>query len=173
IMRCFLTSTQVRPARRRGAAGYALLEALVAIVVAAVGFIGAARMQTLGLTMNNSTQGRQKALLLAYQMADRVRANQSGVAAHAYDAPVAGDTSCLYGPSGCTSAQLAAADLAEWQQEIAAQLPGGVGVVCLDSTPDDGSAVAPQCDGLGNVIAVKVWWTDKIGSPRFVLTVRP
>ena len=172
-MRRSLRSRRVRPASLRRAAGYALLEALVAIVVAAVGFVGAARMQTLGLTMNNSSQARQKALLLAYQMADRVRANQSGVAAHAYDAPAAGDTSCLYGPSGCTSAQVAAADVAEWQQEIATQLPGGAGVVCLDSTPDDGDPVTPQCDGLGNVITVKVWWTDKIGSPRFVLTVRP
>ena len=32
--------------RRRGAAGYVLLEALIAVVVAAVGFVGAARMQT-------------------------------------------------------------------------------------------------------------------------------
>ena len=69
--------------KKRSAAGYALLEALVAIVIAAVGFIGAARMQTFGLTMNNSTQARQKATLLGYQMADRIRANQAGVTARA------------------------------------------------------------------------------------------
>lgn len=160
-------------ARGRRTAGYALLEALVAIVVAAVGFIGAARMQTLGLTMNNSTQARQKALLLGYQMADRIRANQAGVAAHAYDAPAAGSTSCLYGAIGCTAVQVAAADVAEWQAEVAAQLPGGVGVVCLDSTPDDGDALTPQCDGVGGIIAVKLWWTDKLGTPRFVVVVRP
>jgi type IV pilus assembly protein PilV len=158
------------PRRRRG---YALLEALVAIVVAAVGFIGAARMQTLGLTMNNSAQARHKAILLGYQMADRIRANQAGVAAHAYDAPAAGATSCFYAAGGCTAAQVAAADVAEWQAEIAAQLPAGAGVVCLDSTPDDGDAIAPQCDGAGSVIAVKVWWTDKVGAPRFVVVVRP
>lgn len=166
------TSTRASPKRHR-VSGYALLEALVAIVVAAVGFVGAARLQTVGLTINNSTQARQKALLLAYQMADRVRANQAGVAAHAYDAPAAGDTSCLYGSSGCTAAQVAAADIAEWQAEIAGQLPGGAGVVCLDSTPDDGDAGAPQCDGAGGIIAVKLWWTDKMGTPRFVVAVRP
>jgi type IV pilus assembly protein PilV len=156
---------------RRGAAGYVLLEALIAVVIAAVGFVGAARMQTFGLAMNNSTQVRQKATLLGYQMADRIRANQAGVTAHAYDAAAAGDSGCL--ATACTPSQLAGADITEWQSDIAAQLPGGTGVVCLDSTPDDGSAVAPQCDGLGNVIAVKLWWADKVGAPRFVVSVRP
>jgi type IV pilus assembly protein PilV len=158
---------------RRAQAGYVLLEALVAVLVAAVGFVGAARMQTMGLSMNNSAQVRQKATLLGYQMADRIRANQIGVTAHAYDRPSAGDVSCLVAVTGCTPTQLAAADIGEWQGEIAAQLPTGTGVVCLDSTPDDGDAATPMCDGIGNVIAVKLWWTDKVGTPRFVVSVRP
>ena len=158
---------------RRHQGGYVLLEALIAVVIAAVGFVGAARLQTLGLAMNNSTQVRQKATLLGYQMADRIRANQGGVTARAYDLPAAGATACLIAASGCTPVQLAGADVGEWQAEIATQLPGGVGVVCRDSTPDDGDAAAPLCDGAGNVIAVKLWWTDKIGTPRFVVSVRP
>src|SRR5439155_8880657 len=144
-------------AKRRGQGGYVLLEALIAVAIAAVGFIGAARMQTLGLAMNNSTQVRQKAALLGYQMADRIRANQAGVSAHAYDLAAAGDTGCLAAATGCTPGQLAGADIAQWQAEIAAQLPGATGVVCLDSTPDDGDALTPQCDGAGNTIAVKLW----------------
>ncbi len=159
--------------RRRLQGGYVLLEALVAVVIAAVGFIGAARMQTFGLAMNNSAQVRQKAILLGYQMADRIRANQAGVTAHAYDRAIAGDASCLAAASGCTPVQLAGADMTEWQTEIAAQLPGGVGVVCIDSTPDDGASGTPRCDGVGNVIAVKLWWVDKVGTPRFVVSVRP
>lgn len=159
--------------QRSAAAGYVLLEALVAVVIASVGFIGAARMQTLGLAMNNSAQARQKATLLGYQMADRIRANQAGVSIHAYDSPSAGATDCFASSSGCTPQQLAGADMGEWQSEIAAQLPTGTGVVCLDSTPDDGDSGSPQCDGVGNVIAVKLWWTDKIGTPRFVVSVRP
>jgi type IV pilus assembly protein PilV len=159
--------------KRRAQGGYVLLEALIAVVIAAVGFIGAARMQTLGLAMNNSSQVRQKATLLGYQMADRIRANQAGVSARAYDLPTAGATSCLVSASGCTPTQLASADVAEWQSEIAAQLPGATGVVCRDSTPEDGTAAAPLCDGTGNIIAVKLWWVDKVGTPRFVLSVRP
>jgi len=159
--------------RRRSHGGYVLFEALIAVVIAAVGFIGAARMQTLGLAMNNSAQARQKATLLGYQMADRIRANQAGVNARAYDHPTAGATGCLVATGGCTPTQLAAADVGEWEAEIAAQLPGATGIVCLDSTPDDGTAGAPECDGVGNVIAVKLWWVDKVGTPRFVVSVRP
>jgi type IV pilus assembly protein PilV len=159
--------------RQRAQGGYVLLEALIAVVIASVGFIGAARMQTIGLSMNNSAQARQKATLLGYQMADRIRANQVGVTAHAYDRPVAGDVACLVLASGCTPALMAAADVGEWQGEIATQLPTGTGVVCLDSTPDDGDADSPQCDGVGNLIAVKLWWVDKVGAPRFVVSVRP
>jgi type IV pilus assembly protein PilV len=165
--------SKVRALPRRSQGGYVLLEALVAVVIASVGFIGAARMQTIGLSMNNSAQVRQKATLLGYQMADRIRANQVGVAAHAYDRPTAGPVACLVAATGCTPTQLAAADVGEWQGEIASQLPTGTGVVCLDSTPDDGDAASPQCDGLGNVIAVKLWWVDKVGTPRFVVSVRP
>ena len=31
----------------------------------------------------------------------------------------------------------------------------------------------PLCDGAGNVFAVKLWWTDKVGTRRFVVSVRP
>ena len=158
--------------QRASVAGYALLEALVAVIVTSIGFIGAARLQTLGLSFNNSTLYRQKATLLGNQMTDRMRANQIGMAAGAYNNPVPGDTACL--ATGCTPAALARADAAEWAADVAAQLPGGNGVVCIDSTPDDGNAAAaPECDGVGQLLAVKLWWTDSLGSGRFVTVARP
>lgn len=159
--------------RRRAcaAAGFALLEALVAVVIASVGFIGAARLQTVGLKLNASAGLRQKAVALTYQMTDRMRANLAGVAAGAYNNPAVGSKACL--STGCTSAQLAVADMTEWSGDIAGQLPSGSGVVCVDSTPDDGTPLVPACDGLGNVLAVKVWWTDSLGTSRFTTMVRP
>ena len=157
--------------RFRQIAGYALLEALVAVVVASVGFIGAARLQTLGMKMNASSQLRQKAILLNYQMTDRIRANRVGFGTGAYDNPSIGSMSCL--TTGCTPAQLAVADMTEWSSDISGQLPNGTGVVCIDSTPNDGTAAAPACDGIGNVLAVKVWWTDSVGDTAFVSLVRP
>jgi len=164
---------QGRAHRARQMVGYALLEALVAVVVASVGFIGAARLQTLGLKMNSSAQYRQKAVLLTYQMSDRVRANRAGFGAGAYDNPSVGSKTCLTDVAGCTSAQLAVADMTEWSEDVASQLPGGSGVVCVDSTPNDGTAAVPACDGVGSNLAVKVWWTDTVGASQFVATVRP
>lgn len=156
---------------RRSALGYALLEALVAVIVTSVGFIAAARLQTLGLGFNNSALYRQKATLLGNQMADRMRANQAGVAAGAYDNPTPGSMACL--ATGCTPSELARADMAAWAADLAAQLPEGAGVVCFDSTPEDGEDDAPDCDGVGRLLAVKVWWSDTLGDTRFVTVVRP
>lgn len=159
-----------RPPRR--GAGYALLEALIAVLVTSVGFIGAARLQTLGMSFGSTAGLRQKATLLVDQMTDRMRANQAGMGSNAYDRPTAGSTSCL--STGCTPAQLAQADMAEWQADIAAQLPGGTGIVCIDDSPNDGTVAAPACSGgTGRVLAVKVWWTDKLGANRFTTAVRP
>lgn len=177
---------QLNLAGRPAIAGYALLEAMIAVLVAAVGFIGAARMQTLGMSLGNSAQSRQKATLLAYQMTDRIRANKDGSTngdgsiKSFYlnpSAPASDAAGCLSTSTGCNSTQLAAADLREWLNEVAAQLPGGLGQVCIDSTPNDVDATPadPKCDGLGNIIAVKIWWTDNVGSTatRFVTMVRP
>lgn len=157
-------------------AGYALFEALVAVVVLSVGFIGAARMQTVGLKLNNSAHSRQKASLLAYQMTDRIRAN----AAASYVGATAGATRCMADAAGCTPADMAAADTAEWQADLAAQLPSGAGIVCVDSTPGlptkaDASFADPKCDDLGNTTVVKVFWTDRLAASgsAFTAPVRP
>ena len=144
------------------------------MLVTSVGFIGAARLQTLGMSFGNTAGLRQKATLLVDQMTDRMRANQAGMGLGAYNKPAAGSTDCL--ATGCTPAQLAQADMAEWSADVAAQLPGGTGIVCIDSFPEDaviGSAAAPGCDGKGRVLAVKVWWTDKLGLHRFTTVARP
>lgn len=159
-----------RSRARAALAGYALIEALVAVIVASVGFIGAARMQTLGMALSNSAQSRQKATLLGYQMTDRIRANQLGLAGY-NDPANNGATACL--GSGCTPAQLAVADVAQWAAEVGATLPSATGKVCVDSTPEDGTAAAPACDGIGDVVAVKIWWTDNVATTRFVTMVRP
>ena len=157
---------------RQGVLGYALLEALIAVVITSIGFIGAARLQTLGMNYSSGALFRQKATLLANQMTDRMRANSAGLVAGNYNSPNVGDTICL--SAGCTPAQLAVADFTEWIGDVATQLPDGQGLVCVDSTPDDGTPAAPACDAAaGGVLAVKVWWSDKSGTYRFVTAARP
>ena len=68
---------------------------------------------------------------------------------------------------------MAQADFAEWRTQVAAALPAGSGVVCLDSTPDDGDSADAQCDNLGTTLVVKIFWTEKSGTYRFANAFRP
>jgi type IV pilus assembly protein PilV len=50
-------------------------------------------------------------------------------------------------------------ELTAWQRELAAELPRGRGLVCRDSTPDDGHSADAACDGEGGMV-VKVFWLE-------------
>ncbi|MGD9344149.1 MAG: type IV pilus modification protein PilV [Desulfuromonadales bacterium] len=59
----------------------------------------------------------------------------------------------------CSGQSMAAANLAHWQQSLQDELPGGSGLVCRDSKPDDGEAEHPACDGNGPLV-IKVFWEE-------------
>ena len=169
-------------------AGFTLIEVLIAMVVLAVGLLGLAGLQATSLRNNLSAYNRSQATQLAYDLADRMRANVAGKATYTAMLPSAATvkSSCL-STSGCSIADMATNDLYEWNcavaggcenntSPIAATLPGGQGIVCLDSTPNDGtSAAVPNCDGAGNTYAIKIWWDDDrsgAASLRFVTSFR-
>jgi type IV pilus assembly protein PilV len=167
-----------------------MFEVLIAVLVLGIGILGVAAMQARSLASNHTASMRSQAVALTEDLADRMRANLTAVRAPAgsnYATVVAANNSCraiyrtvlVAAPAACTPTQLAADDLFDWNDRVAAVLPAGVGRVCLDSTPDDGTAVAPACDGAGNTYAVKVFWTERatragpVEDKRFVTTVRP
>jgi type IV pilus assembly protein PilV len=167
-------SARGRPGRRAGR-GFMLIEVLVSIIIISIGLLGLAGLHTVAVAKGNSGLLRSKATELGYAMADRIRANQIGANAGAYASltGVPADPGCI--AISCTPTQLAAFDYFEWNQELAAMLPGGSGVVCIDNTPDDGTPAAPACDGIGTMMVVKVFWTEKGQQvPAFFVTpVRP
>jgi len=59
----------------------------------------------------------------------------------------------------CTAEDWLTGQYAVWRARLARDLPDGAGVVCRDSTPIDGEAGAPACDGSGPVVS-KVFWTE-------------
>ncbi|MEY4908239.1 MAG: type pilus modification protein PilV [Pseudomonadota bacterium] len=158
-----------RPAR-----GFALIEVLVSVVILAIAALGYAALQLRGLSTNSSAMWRSKATVLAYEAADRVRANVPGATAGQYNSLVnpAVVAACTL-TNVCTSTQMAARDFAQWRGTVLNALPGGTGVICLDSTPDDGTAASPACDGSGTQIAIKVFWSERGTAARFVNVVRP
>ena len=161
--------------RQCAARGYLLIEVLVSIVIISIGMLGLAELHAVAVSRGTSGLLRSKATELGSAMADRIRANQVGASAGAYSnlTGTPADPGCI--SVSCTPAQLAAYDYFEWNQEVANALPGGVGVVCIDNTPDDGSPANPACDGIGTMMVVKVFWSEK-GQPvpsYFVTPVRP
>lgn len=150
------------------------MEALIALLVLSFAALGYAGLQVRGLGANSSAMWRSKASLLASDMADRMRANRAAVTDGRYDNLVGTPSApgCGTG-SNCTPANMALLDHAQWADVLGDELPSGTGVVCRDSTPDDGTAAAPACDGAGAMHAVKVFWREKGEPSRLVIAVRP
>lgn len=146
------------------------------MIILAIGILGIGALQTSSLKSNQSSYLRTQAVFHGQDLAERMRSNKAGVQADAYDAPTPALTASCLQDAGCTAAQLAAHDVAEWQASLAAGMPLGAGAVCIDATPDDGTAALPACDGNGTDYAIKIWWDDaRDGSAdqRYVTSFQP
>jgi type IV pilus assembly protein PilV len=141
-----------RAPRRHGtAAGFSLIEALVALVVLSIGMLGIAALYIEGLRASRTALVRTEAVNLADDMADRIRANRDGGDDYAGPAAIAPNANCMAGGAGCDPADMAAHDLRVWLDQVAASLPGGTGTVEWDD-PDPGDESA--------VYTVTVSWTE-------------
>jgi type IV pilus assembly protein PilV len=132
--------------------GFTLLEVMVALLILSVGLLGLAGLQIAGLRSNQNSYYRLQATLLAQDLSERMRANLVGVGLGAYDAASTGanDVDCTR--ADCTPEQMARYDLAQWQADIARQLPGGVGEICKG---------APACGGGTAAYTVTIRWDEK------------
>jgi len=95
--------------------GFSMIELLVAVLVMGIGVLGITGLQMVSLQNNRGALVRAQAVMLAYDMMDRIRANRSinygGLAIG--DPPPAGATNCVAG--NCTEAQMATFDQAVWK----------------------------------------------------------
>ncbi len=109
--------------RKPTSAGFTLVEVLVALVVIAVGMLGIAGLYVESLRAGRTSILRTNAIMLAGDMAERIRANPNAAADYAGTGPGSSDFDCVNGVDTCTAAELAADDWFRWGQDVAARLP--------------------------------------------------
>jgi type IV pilus assembly protein PilV len=111
---------------RRTVRGSSLVEVLVALVVIAVGMLGVAALYVEGLRSGRTALTRTRAIVLATDMSDRIRANLAGADDYIKPATDAGteNTNCDPDGTGCTPTQMARHDIALWNT-LVTRLPNG------------------------------------------------
>jgi type IV pilus assembly protein PilV len=130
------------PIKRKNQRGTTLIETLVALVVLSVGLLGIAALQMTSLRNNRGAHLRSQAQVLAYDIADRMRANRNAALADAY-------LTTLTAPAGGTGMVLT--DMQEWKSTLAAALPSGQGEITR----------------AGNMFRIRIQWTDTLGVQTF------
>ncbi len=107
--------------------GLSLLEAMIALVIISVGLLGIAALQINALKQNNSAYWHSKAVWIAHDMAERMRANSSVTNDYiGIDTATPYAQDCQAAP--CTPAQMVVADAADWKAMVET-LPSGRGII--------------------------------------------
>ena len=138
-----------------GDGGFTLVEMLIAVAVFSTGLGGfslllmLAIQQTAASGLHTAATGQAHALIESL----RILPGAAAESVAPTNAPA-----CLAG-APCMPDRMAGATLHDWQQRLGQQLPYGHGVICRDSTPDDGNRDNPRCDANGGSV-VKVFWSE-------------
>jgi len=110
-------------ALKAGQKGVSMIEVLVTMIVIALGLLGHGRLLATTLNHNNSAYMRSVATMLAYDIAECMRANRAAAIGGSYNVAIGNS------PSGGT---VAGDDLVSWKTRLAELLPAGDGSVTVD-----------------------------------------
>ena len=153
----------------RRAAGFTLLEVLIALLVLACGLIGGTAMQLHAMRTRHESALLSSAVQIAATMADRIRANAAradaayvGTDYDAYAEPAPALPPSLCQAEPCDRDRLARLDIYELKRQVRGSLPAGRARVCHDADAVDGGKLRWACSGSANApIVVKIGWRGK------------
>jgi type IV pilus assembly protein PilV len=139
--------------------GFTLVEILVSMVILAIGLLGLASLQTLSLKDNQDAYLYSQASALAYDMSDRIRANQDGWIG-AIPAPNVGN-GCNSPANPCTDDQMAAYDYFIWNDTAKKTLIGNDSItVSATVVPSVGSGSANCTSTSARARCIKLSWAS-------------
>ncbi len=176
--------------------GFTLIEVLISVLILGMGILGVLNLQTRALMDNQDAYLRTQAILLAYDMSDRIRANagiwQENMATvnvltnndaagnvkgtykfcSSYD-PVGALADPLATPLKCSSTEMAQYDVYRWREEIASVLNNGTATITAVNDPvTTGNAL--------DIFRLTISWNrvnqdmqDKLKNATYSLDVRP
>ena len=147
----------IRTTRLRHCSGFTLAEILVALLMVGVAIIGIAALYADGTGAARVSEPRLRAAELAEQIAARISANPAGRTGYASVVGVVCDEQAK--PKRAQDA--AAVEAACWHQQVAEQLPSGMGSITRDA-----STTPPIY-----VIAVS-WSSPEGGAASYVIRVQ-
>ena len=128
--------------------GFSLLEVMISVFVLGVGLLGLAKLQAASLKTNQSALVRSQVTILASDMFESMRANQT--AATAGDYILADTADPPTSPTTTTDI-----DIKDWFDNLEARLPGSdASISCADSDATD----LLTCS-LGSLYTITIYWS--------------
>jgi type IV pilus assembly protein PilV len=140
------------------ASGFSLIEVLVALVVLSVGLLGLAALQSNAVGFNRDAYLRSQATILAYDIADRMRANRQEAVNGSYNSVFA---TTLPACNAAVAGTVVQQDIAAWRRALVCALPAGNGQIAWDQPSE--------------ILTVTVRWDESRGAnpadaEEFVMT---
>lgn len=143
--------------------GFTLLEALIALLVLAVGLLGFMGLQVRGLAYNHDAYVRSMATVLAQDMIERMRmarahAPNEAVLMEIYAAfttAAAEGAACQAPAAAANHAALVAGEKLCWEAQVQATLPGGQAMIVRSNPGLD--PVSP----LDDLFTITLTWRDR------------
>lgn len=161
-------STIYRPAALPRQRGFNLVEVLITLIVLAVGLLGLATLQNLGLRLGHQSYERTQATILIYDIIDRMRANPQAVLGGNYITTLTDTPPTLGGNCGtayCDPVAMATYDLNQWLSNITGTStianPGITRPTLVGGQGEILRMGAPAVAGSGAVYDVKIQWLEQ------------